>query len=215
MSNSLNPTTSDSEAIPVKPVKKLFDRPANASVSASARAPENTTSDDTVTTAKITLPKSTKSKKPTSANKKPQEKRADNSGHINVDGILGEHKSPNVYGLAMLVLILMMLWTGVLVIEQVQNYHAKFSELQKLKREHRKLEIEHQRLLIEQQTFSATPQIAKRAVAELNMYYPQLSDRMIIQSNTTNAPVNVASAPTSISEPISAPVSPSKNGVTP
>lgn len=104
-----------------------------------------------------------------------------------LDGLISENKSLSVYGLAMLVLIIMMLWTGVLIVEQVQDYHAQYGELQKLKREHRKLEIEHQRLLIEQQTFSATPQIAKRAVSELNMYYPQLSDRMILQSNPSNA----------------------------
>lgn len=100
-----------------------------------------------------------------------------------LDGLISEQKSLSVYGLAMLVIILLILWTGVLTVEQVQDYHHQYTELQKLKREQRKLEIEHQRLLIEQQTFSATPQIAKRAVAELNMYYPQLSDRMILQSN--------------------------------
>ena len=42
-------------------------------------------------------------------------------------------------------------------------------------------EVRHQRLLIEQQTFSATPQIASRAVAELGMYSPTLKDKLIIQ----------------------------------
>lgn len=110
-----------------------------------------------------------------------------------IDGLMDEQKSMSVYGLAMLVLILLILWTGVLTVKQVQDYHAQYSDLQKLKREHRKLEIEHQRLLIEQQTFSATPQIAKRAVAELNMYYPQLSDRLILQANPTS---NVATSET-------------------
>ena len=38
-------------------------------------------------------------------------------------------------------------------------------------------------MLIEQQTFSATPQVTNRAVTELNMFYPNLSDRMIIHDN--------------------------------
>ena len=50
-----------------------------------------------------------------------------------------------------------------------------------MKKQERKLQIEHQRLLIEQQTFSATPQIASRAVAELGMFSPMLEDKLIIQ----------------------------------
>lgn len=49
-------------------------------------------------------------------------------------------------------------------------------------------------MLIEQQTFSATPQVTNRAVSELNMFYPNVSDRMIINNNGTIIRNNVASA---------------------
>ena len=66
-----------------------------------------------------------------------------------------------------------------------------------MKKQQRKLQVEHQRLLIEQQTFSATPQIASRAVSELNMYSPTLKDKLIIQ---LGAPVPVpVSAPATAS----------------
>lgn len=53
--------------------------------------------------------------------------------------------------------------------------------LQKMKVEHRNLQIENQRLVIEQQTFSATPQIASRAVTQLGMYSPTTKDKLILQ----------------------------------
>jgi cell division protein FtsL len=60
-----------------------------------------------------------------------------------------------------------------------------------MKKQERKLQVEHQRLLIEQQTFSATPQIASRAVAELGMYSPTLKDKLIIQPGVATALVPV------------------------
>jgi len=62
-----------------------------------------------------------------------------------------------------------------------------------MKKQERKLQIEHQRLLIEQQTFSATPQIASRAVAELGMYSPTLKDKLIIQPGVATALAPVVS----------------------
>lgn len=53
--------------------------------------------------------------------------------------------------------------------------------LQKMKVEYRNLQIENQRLIIEQQTFSATPQIASRAVTQLSMYSPSTKDKLILQ----------------------------------
>jgi cell division protein FtsL len=49
-------------------------------------------------------------------------------------------------------------------------------------------------LLIEQQTFSATPQIASRAVAELGMYSPTLKDKLIIQPGAPTALAPAASS---------------------
>lgn len=57
--------------------------------------------------------------------------------------------------------------------------------LQKMKVEHRNLQIENQRLIIEQQTFSATPQIASRAVTQLGMYSPSTQDKLILQPTAT------------------------------
>ncbi len=63
--------------------------------------------------------------------------------------------------------------------------------MQDMKKQERKLQVEHQRLLIEQQTFSATPQIASRAVAELGMFSPTLKDKLIIQPGAAVAPATM------------------------
>ena len=80
-------------------------------------------------------------------------------------------------------MIIAILGTGVQTVEQVQQYHQEYGQLQQLKKDFRALQIEHQQMLIEQQAFSATPQVTNRAVTELNMFYPNVSDRMIINNN--------------------------------
>lgn len=112
----------------------------------------------------------------------------------------------SIYVVCMLLLATAIIWTGVKAAEQVQQYHQDYKILQDMRKQHRKLQVEHQRLLIEQQTFSATPQIASRAVAELGMYTPTSDDKLILQPSgssnaissatmntaTTAAPVDIA-----------------------
>ena len=90
----------------------------------------------------------------------------------------------NVVSIYVVILVLLaaaIVWSGIKTAEGVQQYHQDYKTLQDMKKQERKLQVEHQRLLIEQQTFSATPQIASRAVSELNMYSPTLKDKLIIQ----------------------------------
>ena len=102
----------------------------------------------------------------------------------------------NVVSIYVVVLVLLaaaIVWSGIKTAEEVQQYHQDYKTLQDMKKQERKLQIEHQRLLIEQQTFSATPQIASRAVAELGMYSPTLKDKLIIQPGVATALVPVVS----------------------
>ncbi len=87
----------------------------------------------------------------------------------------------SIYVLVLLLLAAGIIWSGIKTADGVQQYHQDYKTLQDMKKQQRKLQVEHQRLLIEQQTFSATPQIASRAVSELNMYSPTLKDKLIIQ----------------------------------
>ena len=87
----------------------------------------------------------------------------------------------SIYVVLLLLLAGAIVWSGIKTAENVQQYHQDYKTLQDMKKQERKLQVEHQRLLIEQQTFSATPQIASRAIAELGMYSPTLSDKLIIQ----------------------------------
>jgi cell division protein FtsL len=87
----------------------------------------------------------------------------------------------SIYVVVLLLLAAAIVWSGIKTAEAVQQYHQDYKALQDMKKQQRTLQIEHQRLLIEQQTFSATPQIASRAVAELGMYSPTIKDKLIIQ----------------------------------
>jgi cell division protein FtsL len=97
----------------------------------------------------------------------------------------------SIYVVVLLLLAATIVWSGIKTAEEVQQYHQDYKTLQDMKKQERKLQVEHQRLLIEQQTFSATPQIASRAVAELGMYSPTLKDKLIIQPGVATALVPV------------------------
>ena len=100
-----------------------------------------------------------------------------------------------VYVAILLLLAAAIVWSGIKTAESIQQYHQDYKALQDMKKQERTLQIEHQRLLIEQQTFSATPQIASRAVAELGMYTPTFKDKLIIQPGAAVAvPEAVSSA---------------------
>ena len=87
----------------------------------------------------------------------------------------------SVYFVVMVLMAIAIISTAIRTAEQIQTYHQDYSVLQDMKRKQRKLQVEYQRLLIEQQTFSATPQIANRAVTELGMFSPSTQDKLIIQ----------------------------------
>ena len=107
----------------------------------------------------------------------------------------------SIYVVLLLLLAVAIVWSGIKTAEAVQQYHQDYNTLQDLKKQQRTLQIEHQRLLIEQQTFSATPQIASRAVAELGMYSRTFKDKLIIQPHAvestpdTTSPEDLGSAP--------------------
>lgn len=109
---------------------------------------------------------------------------ASNSQNARIADLLdSEYRGISLYTVTMILLVIAILWTGISVVEQIQTYHKSYNQLAKLKREFRQLQIEHQRMMIEQQTFSGTPQVTSRAATQLNMFYPDFSDRMIIHAN--------------------------------
>ena len=107
----------------------------------------------------------------------------------------------NIYVAILVLLAAGIVWSGIKTAEGVQQYHQDYKTLQDMKKQERKLQVEHQRLLIEQQTFSATPQIASRAVSELGMFSPTLKDKLIIQPG---AAVALAPADTNSSDVVKA-----------
>ncbi|AMN50666.1 cell division protein FtsL [Psychrobacter sp. P2G3] len=123
---------------------------------------------------------------------KPANRRAAMSNTTDVGELFARRFNVvSIYVVVLLLLAGAIVWSGIKTAEDVQQYHQDYRTLQDMKKQERKLQVEHQRLLIEQQTFSATPQIASRAVAELGMYSPTLKDKLIIQPGVANALVPV------------------------
>ncbi len=78
------------------------------------------------------------------------------------------------------ILVLLIFWTAVSIVEQTNERHQVHIQIRKLDLELGDLRTEEQRLMIEQQTFSATPQVASRAVSELGMFFPTGENRRVI-----------------------------------
>tara|TARA_R110002051_G_scaffold83703_3_gene148454 strand:- start:13708 stop:14220 length:513 start_codon:yes stop_codon:yes gene_type:complete len=119
---------------------------------------------------------------------KPANRRAATPSNTDVgDLFVRKFKISHIYVTILVLLAAGIVGSGVKTAEGVQQYHQDYKTLQDMKKQERKLQVEHQRLLIEQQTFSATPQIASRAVAELGMFSPTLEDKLIIQPGAATA----------------------------
>jgi len=119
---------------------------------------------------------------------KPVNRRAATPSNTDVGALfVRKFKISNIYVAILVLLAAGIVWSGIKTAESVQQYHQDYKTLQDMKKQERKLQVEHQRLLIEQQTFSATPQIASRAVAELGMFSPTLKDKLIIQPGAATA----------------------------
>lgn len=113
---------------------------------------------------------------------KPSNRSTASANHSDIGELFARRFSAvSIYAVVLLLIAGAIVWSGVQTAKGVQQYHQDYKTLQDMKKQERKLQIEHQRLLIEQQTFSATPQIASRAVSELGMYSPTLKDKLIIQ----------------------------------
>lgn len=105
------------------------------------------------------------------------------------------YRGVSIYMAIMVILVIGIVGTGIKIAEQTVQYRQDYQMLKNKEKMLNQLQIEHQRLLIEQQTFSATPQIAARAVAELRMYSPKLSEKLIVQ------PVSIKDMPHTTSMP--------------
>ncbi len=86
------------------------------------------------------------------------------------------------------VLVVAILLTAILSIQQIQKRHEAYRTLQILKADLIKLKTEEHRLLIEQQTFSAAPEVFRRATTHLNMFLPNKENKEVISPKPTSTP---------------------------
>lgn len=122
----------------------------------------------------------------------------DNTASADIGEMLARRFNINsIYVVVLLSLAIAIVWSGIKTAEGIQQYHQDYKTLQDMNKQQRNLQVEHQRLLIEQQTFSATPQIASRAVSELGMYSPTFKDKLIIQ---LAAPIENAQSENAVAE---------------
>lgn len=81
---------------------------------------------------------------------------------------------------------MMVFISAVFVVFQVFEYRQDYRKLSSYLRERDDLNAEWGRLLIEQQTFGATAQIGTRAVTQLRMYSPPVSQTVVISLPQTS-----------------------------
>ena len=129
---------------------------------------------------------SAKNKEATVKNNTTMKKSSEGLGASISEMLDTEYRGVSLYTVAMMLLVIAILWTGVSVVEQIQTYHQQYGELQKLKKQFRQLQMEHQRMLIEQQTFGATAQIGSRAVTQLRMFSPPAAQTVVISLPMTS-----------------------------
>ena len=84
------------------------------------------------------------------------------------------------------ILLMMVFISAVFVVFQVFEYRQDYRKLSSYLRERDDLNAEWGRLLIEQQTFGATAQIGTRAVTQLRMYSPPVSQTVVISLPQTS-----------------------------
>lgn len=100
-----------------------------------------------------------------------------------------------LYWFMMVLFVVIILMSAIATTKQTQTRHDLYQQLMDLRKQTRALKVEEQRLIIEQQTFSATPHIAKRAITELKMFYPNDTSRLVLTPPIPDAPNKQADAP--------------------
>ena len=85
-----------------------------------------------------------------------------------------------------IILLVLVFVSAIMVVFQVFEYRQDYRKLSSYLRERDDLNAEWGRLLIEQQTFGATAQIGTRAVTQLRMYSPPVSQTVVISLPQTS-----------------------------
>lgn len=86
------------------------------------------------------------------------------------------------YALSVMGILILVFFSAFVVVKQVYDYRKDLKVYNELMREHEQAKSEWGRLIIEQQTFGATAQIGTRAVTQLKMYSPPISETVVIAS---------------------------------
>lgn len=94
------------------------------------------------------------------------------------------------YVLSVFGVLALVFFSAYVVVRQVYDYRKDLKVYNELMREHEQAKIEWGRLIIEQQTFGATAQIGTRAVTQLKMYSPPISETVVIASEKTTTKSN-------------------------
>ncbi len=87
----------------------------------------------------------------------------------------------NVRVLVFASLLVLAMLSGIAVVYSTHQNRYVFSELQQLKNQHNDLQVQWWQLLIEQSTFAQEGRIEKRAVEELQMILPEITDVVMVK----------------------------------
>ncbi len=78
-------------------------------------------------------------------------------------------------------LLVLTMLSGIAVVYSTHQNRYVFSELQQLKNQHNDLQVQWGQLLIEQSTFAQEGRIEKRAVEELQMILPDITEIVMVK----------------------------------
>ena len=81
------------------------------------------------------------------------------------------------------VLLVLVLFSGLMVVKTTHENRFAFNELQVLREEANQLEVEWGQLLLEQSTFGLDGRIEQKATRELQMQVPRISDIVMVNLN--------------------------------
>ncbi|MEX0617451.1 MAG: cell division protein FtsL [Pseudohongiellaceae bacterium] len=83
----------------------------------------------------------------------------------------------------LVLLLALVLFSGLLVVSSSHQNRAWFTELQALKNAHNELQVQRGQLLIEQSTFGLEGRIEQKAIEQLQMQVPALSDIVMVRND--------------------------------
>lgn len=99
--------------------------------------------------------------------------------HI-IDELYSKFFNPSLYYGALGLLVVLMLISATLLAQKTYDRQQQYRQLLVLEEQRMVLLTEQQRLILEERTYAATPNVARRAILQMGMHYPDSKERLLV-----------------------------------